>query len=169
MTAPCWSFYALGKPVAQGSKRHVGRGIMVESAKDLKPWRDTVTSAAFGAGPKLDGPIAVRMIFTVPRAKSARKVDTVPFKKPDIEKLARAVCDAITAAGLWNDDAQVADFVRLAKVYPSASWDHEALPVPGVVMSAVEIVKGGDAVRDLWEITGKTVARAWKTYNGNND
>ena len=26
----------------QGSKRHVGRGIMIESSKRVKPWRDAV-------------------------------------------------------------------------------------------------------------------------------
>lgn len=31
-----------GVPVGQGSKRHVGRGIMVESSKLLEPWRQTV-------------------------------------------------------------------------------------------------------------------------------
>ena len=32
------SFVVLGSPVGQGSKRHVGNGVMMESPK-LKPWR----------------------------------------------------------------------------------------------------------------------------------
>lgn len=132
-----WSFYALGTPAAQGSKRHVGRGVMIESSKAVKPWRDTITAAAFGAGPCLNGPIAVRMIFTVPRPKSARKTDVIPCRRPDLSKEARCVEDAITDAGLWADDARVAEYTRLAKVYPGlTSADLEALPVPGVIVAA---------------------------------
>ena len=29
-----------GLPAPQGSKRHIGRGVMVESSKRVKPWRD---------------------------------------------------------------------------------------------------------------------------------
>ena len=44
--------------------------------------------------------------------------------------------DAITEAGLWADDARVADYHRLAKVW--AGFDDDALPVPGVAVAAVE-------------------------------
>jgi hypothetical protein len=70
-----WSFYAIGDPAPQGSKRHVGGGRLVESSKRVAPWRDTVLSAAFGVGDCLDGPIVVRMIFSVHRSLSARKTD----------------------------------------------------------------------------------------------
>ena len=33
------SFNVIGIPGAQGSKRHVGNGVMVESSKKVKPWR----------------------------------------------------------------------------------------------------------------------------------
>jgi len=29
----------LGIPAAQGSKKHVGRGILIESSKKVAPWR----------------------------------------------------------------------------------------------------------------------------------
>jgi len=39
-------FTVLGVPAPQGSKRHVGRGVLVESSKALGPWRDAVAWAA---------------------------------------------------------------------------------------------------------------------------
>ena len=39
-------FEVVGLPAAQGSKRHVGNGVMVESSKALKPWRSAVAEAA---------------------------------------------------------------------------------------------------------------------------
>lgn len=137
MTA--WSFTVLGTPAPQGSKRHVGRGVMIESSKKVRPWREAVKASA-PAGPCLDGPIAVRMVFTVARPKSARRAEQVPYRTPDLSKLARATEDAITEAGLWADDARVAEYVRLAKAWPG--FDSEALHVPGVVVAAVEIAEG---------------------------
>ena len=163
-----WGWYALGTPAAQGSKRMVGRGIMIESSKALRPWRDTMAAAAFGAGPKLEGPVAVRLVFTVPRSKSAKKADVVPFRRAgDLDKLARAALDSVVTAGLLNDDAQVADFWRLAKVYPGRAWDSEALPVPGVIMSATEILPGGDARVETWTLSIGAHNRAWTHYERN--
>ena len=134
-----WALVALGRPAPQGSKRHVGNGIMVEQSVHVKPWREAVKAAA-PPGPRLDGPLAVAMVFTMPRPKSARKADTVPCKTPDLSKLARATEDAITDAGLWADDARVAEYARLAKVW--TGYDPDALCVPGVVVAAVTMDPG---------------------------
>ena len=39
-------FNVNGTPGAQGSKRHVGHGVMIESSKKVKPWRTDVKTAA---------------------------------------------------------------------------------------------------------------------------
>lgn len=39
-------FFASGTPAPQGSKRHVGRGIMIESSRKVRPWRAAVVAAA---------------------------------------------------------------------------------------------------------------------------
>lgn len=39
-------FTVLGVPAPQGSKRHVGRGVLVESSKALGPWRVARREAA---------------------------------------------------------------------------------------------------------------------------
>jgi Holliday junction resolvase RusA-like endonuclease len=138
-----WSFYALGTPAPQGSKSPKGRTktghtIMVESSKKVTPWREAVKAAGEGAGPCLDGPLVVCMVFTVARPKSAPKRITIPDRTPDLSKLARSTEDAITDVGLWADDARVAEYCRLAKVFPYGSMpvtDAWALPVPGVVVA----------------------------------
>jgi crossover junction endodeoxyribonuclease RusA len=68
------AFFVPGKPAPQGSKRHVGRGIMVESSRDVGPWRERVALVAHNAmagRDLLDGAVAVRLEFTLPRPKSA--------------------------------------------------------------------------------------------------
>lgn len=125
---------AYGRPAPQGSKRHVGRGIMVESSKHVRPWRQCVHAAALavrnGAAP-LDGPLLVRMVFTVAKPKSApKRRQTWPDRMPDLSKLCRATEDALTDAGVWADDARVVGYGRLAKVYPNE--DPDALEAPGV-------------------------------------
>lgn len=162
--ARSWCFHALGNPAAQGSKRHVGHGRMIEQSAAVAPWRDTVTTAGFGAGPCLDGPIALRMIFTVARPTSARKSVLRPCRSPDLDKMTRAVFDAVTAAGLWADDGRVADIHRLAKVWPG--YDPEALPVPGVIVAAVEIVADEKLTRALMGRVCNELIGVWAKHQG---
>jgi Holliday junction resolvase RusA-like endonuclease len=139
-----------GTPAPQGSKRHVGRGVMVESSKRLGPWRDAVRADAiyatelFGEWPApLDGPLLVDMVFTFARPRShyrsgrnahllGARAPRFPVGPPDLSKLARATEDALTDAGIWVDDSRVVAYGRLAKVYPGD--DPDALDTPGVVI-----------------------------------
>lgn len=159
-----WAFVAIGTPAAQGNHRTSRNGGIYDSNKNLRPWRDSVTAAAFGAGPKLEGPLAVRMIFTLPRPKSTPKKVVLPAKKPDLGKLARAVEDAITDAGLWHDDAQVVQYAALCKVWPGSTG---SLPVPGVAVSAVELdgALGWTGVH-LNQAMLKVNAAAWAKHTG---
>jgi Holliday junction resolvase RusA-like endonuclease len=128
-----------GSPAPQGSKKFVGlaksgRGILTESSKKVRPWRQDVKAAALtarnGAAP-LDAPVRVRMVFTMPKPASApKRKRTFPCRMPDLSKLARSTEDALTEAGIWKDDARVVEYARLAKVYPGE--DPEALDAPGV-------------------------------------
>jgi Holliday junction resolvase RusA-like endonuclease len=116
-----------------------GHAKLAESSKAVKPWREAVKAAA-PPGPMLDGPLAVVMVFTLPRPKSARKADHIPQRTPDLSKLCRATEDAITDAGLWADDGRVAEYARLAKVW--TGYDPDALEVPGVLVAAIEMEVG---------------------------
>lgn len=131
-----------GSPAPQGSKKFVGiakrtgRGILVESSKRVKPWRDDVKAAALEArngAPPLDGPLVVRMVFTLPKPSSAPKTRrTYAMRKPDLSKLARSTEDALTDSGLIADDARIVEYERLAKVFPGE--DADALEAPGVLI-----------------------------------
>lgn len=146
-------FTVYGRPAPQGSKRHVGNGVMIESSKHVKPWRVLVHAAARQAIEEweravgvpwspLDEALRVRMVFTMPKPKSAPKSrQTWPCRLPDLSKLVRSTEDALTNAGLWRDDARVVEYVRTAKVYPNE--DAEALTSPGVRIT-VEIIRGND-------------------------
>ena len=113
-----------GVPAPQGSKRHVGHGVMVEASANLRPWRDAViwhTHQAFLHAPLL-GPVQVMAIFTFPRPKShygtgmnANRVrlsaPSHPDGRPDLDKLARAVLDGLTQGGAFKDDGQVCELL----------------------------------------------------------
>lgn len=137
----------IGLPAPQGSKRHVGRGVMIESSKKVKPWRESVVWAAreaFVDSALRDGvsrgPVSVDLTFTLPKPKSAPKSRrTFPDRKPDIDKLCRSTLDALVSAGAIEDDARVV-WMRAAKVFPGEGQD--ALDVPGAVIRIRSVVVG---------------------------
>ncbi len=144
--------HVVGTPKQQGSKRSfvvplkgadpasgrkAFRGVIVDdNKKPLKDWRtdvvvrvqDALTEAS-GVSWPLVGPVAVRLIFAMP--KPARPKWPWPAVKPDVDKLERAVLDAMTDAGVWKDDAQVVD-LHSSKHYPGPAV---AQTVPGVLIT----------------------------------
>lgn len=128
-----------GRPIYRGSgatKTFTGKVAQVESAGEpLKEWRTDLRAALLtGAGEPLtnlaDAPVAVRLEFWMARPKSHYRTGRNshalryaapkhPAGKPDVDKLARAVLDAITSAGVWRDDSLVVDLhvsKRLAEI-----------------------------------------------------
>lgn len=122
-----------GKPAPQGSKRHLGNGIMVESSKAVKPWRVDVAWAAREAFlSPMDGPVRLELGFVMPRPKSAPKKSTpAAVKRPDLDKLARAVLDAITGV-VVVDDSQIVHLVATKRI---AELDEQT----GVMLVAHEV------------------------------
>jgi crossover junction endodeoxyribonuclease RusA len=110
------AFHALGLPAPQGSKRGFvagGRAIVsdVNSVK-LRTWRDSVSAAArdeFGDRPMLDEPVRVTVDFYFPMPKARGKKHSLLPKKtaPDLDKLCRAVGDALEIAGVIRSDALI--------------------------------------------------------------
>ena len=130
MTAPVRSIMLLavfvpGKPAPQGSKRYLGvkggKGITVEMSKKVAPWRTDVREAVIGAA-RVAGsggaPLSVRLEFVMPRPASTPKRRTpAAVKRPDLDKLVRAVLDAIGSAGcIWVDDSQVVDLHAIKRI-----------------------------------------------------
>ena len=124
-----------GKPAPQGSKRHVGRGILIESSKAVKPWRQDIREALIDeAGQpqrRFDGAVHVTLDFVLPRPLATPKRRTPEAtKKPDLDKLERAVLDAISSAGVWPDDSYV---VRMSSSKRLAELDE----TPGCLIRIV--------------------------------
>ena len=111
------TFTVFGTPAPQGSTRHVGNGVMIESSKKVKPWREAVKFAAlesnFSNG--FDGPVRCDITFTLARPAAAKK-RLYPATKPDLDKLIRSTFDALSDVGLWEDDSRVVS-VCARKVY----------------------------------------------------
>jgi crossover junction endodeoxyribonuclease RusA len=117
-------FFVPGKPAPQGSKRHVGRGILVESSRAVGPWRERIAlaaAAALGGQPMFarGDALCVSITFVMPRPSGTPKRKTPPaIKRPDLDKLARACLDAVTNV-LIHDDSAVVELQavkRLAEV-----------------------------------------------------
>ena len=122
------SFQVHGLPIPQGSTRawviH-GKPIITSSAKGLSTWRRLVADVAQNYAPKepWEGPVGIELHFGLPKPKSAPKKKRVwPDKRPDLDKLTRAVLDALTYV-VFADDSQVIEI--------QASKDYGA---PGVVV-----------------------------------
>lgn len=113
-----WTMFVKGEPVPQGSTRAyvpksgkmAGRPIITTTAKGLPAWRTIVQlSAQQFAEPRfpLEGPVALELRFFLPRPKSEpKRRATFPDRRPDCDKLVRAVLDALTHI-VYRDDAQV--------------------------------------------------------------
>jgi crossover junction endodeoxyribonuclease RusA len=102
-------------PQPQGSKKWVGGSRMIESCRNVKPWRALVTSAAIATGlPIIRGPVSMSVVFLFLRPKghytpkgalraSAPEHHAV---KPDGSKLLRSTEDALSGS-LLEDDARI--------------------------------------------------------------
>ena len=108
-------FFIPGIPKPQGSKKFVGRGpsgrgIMIESCKELPGWRQALAWHAsvemLKRGMKYaDCPVEMAYTFLFVRPKSRRKAKHM-ITKPDLSKLIRAVEDALTGI-VYRDDALI--------------------------------------------------------------
>jgi len=113
------TFTVYGTPIPQGSTKAFTpkgwkRPVLTSDNARLKSWRQLVAEAAHLA--LLAQPAAERQLlldavtltiaFALPRPLSLPKRITAHTRKPDIDKLVRAVADAVTGI-LFRDDAQI--------------------------------------------------------------
>lgn len=119
-----FTFTVLGKPAPQGSKRHVGKGVMVESSKRCKPWRQDVRHTAIDLLPdgwhaNMEGAMLLSVVFVFARPKNHFRANgelkpSAPKhctgRIGDVSKLIRAVEDAMTGI-VYNDDAQIISLI----------------------------------------------------------
>lgn len=134
-----------GVPAPQGSKRYLGRSKagkvrMMESSKRAAPWRADVRAKAEAIMDGLEPSphaivISARFIFTRPKdhygtGRNAgvlkERAPRAPIVPPDLDKLERAVLDALTGIA-YHDDKQVVA-MNTAKEYGNVAgaeirWD----------------------------------------------
>lgn len=115
-------FEVLGVAEPKGSTRAFipkgwTRPVITSANKNLRKWEDDIRAALQQqvAGIFFDGPVVVQVDFHLPRPASMSKKVMFHVKRPDADKLGRAVLDALTKT-LWKDDSQVVE-MRVAKHY----------------------------------------------------
>lgn len=112
-----------------------GKTYMAEpKANELRAFRRQVLELVQARYPGLSGlepihtqhePVAVRIVFRMPLRKSDPPPELDPYPlvwftvAPDIDKMTRAVFDALTDAHVWHDDAQVCDVRAIAIRHPT--------------------------------------------------
>lgn len=107
-------FFVAGKPVGQGALTTINRRTFHSNDKDLIPWRRLVAITARNAGIKpMDGPVGMRLRFTLPRPKSVKR--DYPTVAPDLDHYIRAIFDALSGVAYKDDSAVVS--VSAHKVY----------------------------------------------------
>lgn len=157
------SFAVYGIPRPQGSMalfRAKSGHEVAKYADTVYEWRGLCTVAARTArpdGPPLEGALRVNIAFDLPRPKShfgtGRNAGVLkasapqrPSVAPDLDKMIRAVLDAVTDAGVWwLDDGQVA-VLSAAKAYCAVG------EVPGATVWITELA-AAPAVRLLTRLT----------------
>lgn len=118
-------FFVAGTPKTQGSlkgfvvrSKETGKARAVithDNKPELRDWRATVrqVTADHMDGP-ITGPVSVMIDFRLERPRSRLKM-RFPDVKPDLDKLTRAVMDALKGVA-YHDDNQVVQ-LRAAKIY----------------------------------------------------
>ena len=125
-------FIVEGRPITQGSMTAVYNTrlkcsrVRHSTGAALLEWRQKIAEAAIAAGAvKFNGAVKVIAVFGVPRpdyhyikgTKYLRHAHTYdrPYVAPDVDKLARALLDALTGV-CYGNDAQVV-VLSVAKEY----------------------------------------------------
>ena len=143
-------FTVLGTPIPKGSTRaYLPKGwtrpIITSDNTKVRPWQEAIVVAALdvlGDAPlmKRPTPVALWLRFFMPRPKTAPRRETEATKKPDLDKLVRAVKDALTRAGAYDDDSQVV-LVVASKEFAAGARDPDgARGLPRVVIRVDEYV-----------------------------
>ncbi len=134
------TFDVEGIPAPKGSKIRTRYG-MFESSKRVKPWEALVTKAAVKAGDDaallgpLTPPYRLDAWFYIQKPRTTRAAFPVAPTVGDLDKLTRAVGDALTESGLIEDDRFI------VTIFAEKAWaggDEK----PGAVIRISERVTG---------------------------
>ena len=126
---PRIDFIVLSRAAPQGSKRHLGNGIMVESCKRVKPFRSDVRDSALEATPidwdlGLEYHLKIDFHFRRPashltsKGALTKRAPLYPTSRTvgDVDKLCRACLDSLTGI-CYYDDSQVIDITARKRYF----------------------------------------------------
>lgn len=120
------AFEVEGNPVTQGSMKVINGRVLHSRGEALILWRTMVALAARRAGAfPVPNPVEMTIEFRLPRPKTVKR--DLPYVAPDLDKLIRAVLDALTGIA-YVDDGQVVS-INSSKVYGE----------PGVSVSIISL------------------------------
>jgi len=135
-----------GTPHQQGSKTRGANGTMYEANRRLKPWRAhaiTQLRAAWAGEPITHGVhVTARFIFARPKShyRTGRnahllRANAPIFKTsaPDLDKLQRALGDALTQAGVLRDDALIASWAPVKLYGPT--------PLTALTVTTIDVTR----------------------------
>lgn len=99
------SFFVEGNPITQGSMMVMRGRVIHSSDANLRAWRTKVAQTARLTGiKKVEGAVSLTIHFYLPKPKTVTRPQ--PYVKPDLDKLIRAIMDALTDVA-YTDDGQV--------------------------------------------------------------
>lgn len=133
-------FFVPGIPQPQGSKKafvtNTGKVNLVESAAGVRPWRSDVKvfAAESMTGRELiTGPLSLRCDFVLKRpVSSPRRLPTPPaVKRPDLDKLVRAVGDALKGT-VYAEDSLIVEIRATKRIAEEGEQ-------PGVTITVVAL------------------------------
>lgn len=109
MSETKFTISVIGDPASQGSHAIMNGRIVQVNSKKHKAWRTAIVHEAIANLPAgwepLDEPVELIVNFYMPRPASVKR--PVPSVAPDLDKLVRAVGDALAIAGVYTDDSRI--------------------------------------------------------------
>ena len=111
-------FSVAGLPVPQGSLKMMNGNIVHVKDKELRAWRTDIGNTARNCGVGLaekNVGVIIDLMFCMPKPTSVKR--PIPSTRPDLDKLIRAVLDALTGIA-YIDDGQVVE-ITASKIYSS--------------------------------------------------
>jgi Holliday junction resolvase RusA-like endonuclease len=177
-----FSFFVPGEPITEGSMRTFKSGqrtvVTHDRGPELDAWRIKVRQAAEAAAqaaywePRYDGPVEVWAEFRLPRPKSVPPSKRpLPFVRPDLDKLQRAVGDALAPykqLGVLRDDSRIVGWSAVKRyadathpagvmVRVSKAQDH----VTGQSLTTVDDIRNTPAGATIIDADGLTFSRRY--------
>jgi len=141
-------FNVIGLPAPQGSKTRMPNGALVEGSSATgrakhRTWRQAVAHEAHHQRQLLEhcftGPLMVGVTFRFPmpasrpaafkRRVAEGEITGWKVTKPDLDKLARSIGDALTEAGLIERDELIAQWGVSKIEVPAGEWTGATITV----------------------------------------